>query len=512
MPENSTYKSNTKRIAKNTLMLYFRQILIMLVSLYTVRVVLSVLGATDYGIYNVVAGVVTMFSFLSGAMATASQRFFSFAMGKGDSAGLKKTFSVTLSIYVVLFIAIFILAETVGLWFVSYHLVIPPERMTAAFWIYQAAVVSFMFTLITTPYMAAIIAHENMNVYAYVSIVEAVLKLAVVFALMIIPQDKLIVYGALMLFVAMVNTTLYRLYCRKHYEECKFKLVWDKGMFKEIFSYSGWNLFGASVGIFKNQLVNILLNQFYGPVVNAARAVSLQVSNAVTSFSQSFCSAMNPQIVKTYAAENKKDCMDLVFKGSKFTFYLLFIFALPLILEMHYVLSLWLKNLPDFAVLFTILTLVDVLVDSMSRTIIMLAQATGKIKLYQSVVGGILRLNLPVSYIALKLGAEAYCVLIIAIAMTLISSIVRVFILRRLTEFSILDFIKKAIIPIILVTLFASILPYFAREHFDEGFLRLCITSLISVISTSCFVLLFGVTKLERKNILAKIKKVFHHA
>ena len=255
MEENKkkTYTSNKKRIAKNTLMLYFRQILIMLVSLYTVRVVLNVLGTEDYGIYNVVAGVVTMFGFLSGAMATASQRFFSFEMGRGNTECLKKTFSVTLTIYVILIAVILVAAETVGLWFISRKLVIPAERAGAAFWIYQVAVVSFAFTLITTPYMASIIAHENMNVYAYVSIVEAVLKLVLVFLLSVIRYDKLIVYGLLMLGVAVINTSLYRIYCKKHYEECRFRLVWDKAMFAEIFSYSGWNMFGASIGIVKNQ-------------------------------------------------------------------------------------------------------------------------------------------------------------------------------------------------------------------------------------------------------------------
>lgn len=245
--------SNTKRIAKNTLMLYFRQILIMAVSLYTVRVVLNVLGAEDYGIYNVVAGVVTMFGFLSGAMATASQRYFSYDLGKGDDEHLKTTFSVTFQIYVLLAFVIVLLAETLGVWFVNHKLVIPAERIIAANWIFQAAVVSFLFTLVTTPYMASIIAHENMNVYAYVSIIEAALKLGIVFLLKHLPYDKLIVYGMLLALVSLINTSIYRFYCRAHYAECKFCFVRDKALFKEIVSYSGWNLFGNFATVCKVQ-------------------------------------------------------------------------------------------------------------------------------------------------------------------------------------------------------------------------------------------------------------------
>ena len=316
-------QSNSKRIAKNTLMLYFRQILIMLVSLYTVRVVLNVLGAEDYGIYNVVAGVVTMFSFLSGAMATASQRYFSFDLGKNDTEHLKTTFSVTFQIYLLLAFAIIVLAETVGLWFVNNKLVIPAERMNAANWIFQAAIVSFLLTLITTPYMACIIAHENMNVYAYVSIVEAGLKLAIVFLLKVLPYDKLIVYGLLLASVALINTSIYRLYCHKHYSECKFRFVKDRLLFKEIISYSGWNLFGTVANVAKNQIINILLNIHFGAIVNAARGIASQVNVAVSSFGQNFTTALRPPIIKSYASNEKESAFSLVFRGRKFTFFLM---------------------------------------------------------------------------------------------------------------------------------------------------------------------------------------------
>lgn len=427
--------SNTKRIARNTLLLYFRQILIMAVSLYTVRVVLNVLGAEDYGIYNVVAGVVTMFGFLSGAMATASQRYFSFDLGKGDTENLKKTFSVTLTIYALLALLIVILAETVGLWFVYNKLVIPLERLTAAKWIYQAAVASFLFTLITTPYMSAIIAHENMDVYAYVSIVEVVLKLGIVFLLQVLPFDKLIVYGFLLLAVAVINTSLYRLYCVKKYTECRFRFLWDKKLFIEIFSYTGWNTFGAAVGVFKFQLVNILLNQYFSPVLIAARGIASQVNSAVSSFAINFSNAVRPQIIKLYAAEQKKEMLTFMFTSARYTFFLMFLLAVPLCFEMNSVLGLWLKNVPENTVIFTQLLLIDVMIDSISYNLGIGIQATGRIKWYQIIIGGLLMLNLPVSWILLALGFVPTSVFIVGIVITFIAFICRLFFLKYLLDF-----------------------------------------------------------------------------
>lgn len=498
--------SKTHRIARNTLALYFRQILIMAVSLYTVRVVLSTLGAQDYGIYNVVAGVVTMFGFLSGAMATASQRYFSFDLGKGDTAHLATTFSVTFQIYVLLALVIVALAETAGLWFVNHRLVIPAERTQAANWIYQAAIFSFLMTLITTPYMASIIAHENMNVYAYVSIVEAGLKLAIVFLLRVLPYDKLIVYGLLLSAVAFINTALYRVYCHRHYAECKFRFVKDGALFREIVSYSGWNLFGASVGVAKNQLVNIVINIFCGVSINAARGIASQVNNAVTSFSQNFSTAMRPQIIKTYAAGEQNETMRLVFRGCKFTFYLMYLFALPLCLEMKTVLSLWLKNPPEYAVIFTQLALIDAVVDSISYPLMALAQATGKIKMYQGVVGGILLCNLPSSYIALRLGAKPYSVMIVAICITFVAFIVRLAIIKHLAHFSIKDFALKSALPCAAVAVLSAIIPAILTAHFEAGFLRLCLTTLISICFTGLCVLLIGMNAQERNAVVASVK------
>ena len=354
--------------------------------------------------------------------------------------------------------------------------------------------------------MAAIIAHENMNVYAYVTIVEVALKLGIVFLLRVIPADKLIVYGLLLTAVALVNTSIYRLYCRKHYEECKFRFIRDGALFKEIVSYSGWNLFGASVGVVKNQIINILLNMNFGAVVNAARGIADQVNGAVVSFSQNFSTALRPQIIKTYAAGQKKETMSLVFRGCKFTFYLMYIFALPLCLEMKTVLSLWLKNPPEYAVAFTQLALIDAVLDSISYPLMTLAQATGKIRLYQGVVGGILLCNLPVSYIVLKIGAEAYSVMIVAICITFLAFLVRLFVVKHLSDFSIRDFLLKTGLPCIAVALFSALLPVFFSSHFTENFIRLCLTTLISLCSTALCVLFIGMNRIERIAVVASVK------
>jgi len=498
--------SNTKRIAKNTLMLYFRQILIMGVSLYTVRVVLNVLGAEDYGIYNVVAGVVTMFSFLSNSMATASQRYFSFALGQNDSENLKKYFSMSFTIYCLIALVVLILAETVGLWFVTQKLVIPVERQNAAFWIYQASIFSMICKILTSPFMASIIAHEDMNIYAYVSIIEVLLNLFIVFLLPLFAVDKLIFYGFLMAGVVFINTAIYRTICVKKYVECKFSFFWEKSLFKELVSYTGWNMFGSAVGVFKNQIVNIILNQFFNPVVNAARGIAAQVNSAVNSFAQNFSTAVRPQIIKNYASGEKEKMLQLMYRSCKATFLLMFVFALPLILEMPYVLKLWLKNVPEYAVLFTILALIDALIDTISYPIMAAAQATGKIKLYQAVVGGVLLLNAPIAFVVLKLRAPAFSVFIVSISVTSLAFIVRLCILKKLINFSFLNFIWKVFIPIICCAGLAFIVPYFVRNMMNSSFIRLCITVVVSVICVALSGYFVALSKNEKQWIVEIVK------
>jgi len=398
------------------------------------------------------------------------------------------------------------LAETVGLWFVTQKLVIPVERQNAAFWIYQASIFSMICTILTAPFMASIIAHEDMNIYAYVSIIEVVLKLGIVFLLPLFAIDKLIFYGLLMAGVVFINTAIYRTICIKKYSECKFAFFWEKDLFKELISYTGWNMFGSAVGVFKNQIVNIILNQFFNPIVNAARGIAAQVNSAVNSFAQNFSTAVRPQIIKNYASGEKAKMLQLMYRSCKATFLLMYVFALPLILEMPYVLKLWLKNVPEYAVLFTILALLDALIDTISYPIMAAAQATGKIKLYQAVVGGVLLLNAPIAFVVLTFGAAPYSVFIVSISVTSLAFIVRLCILKKLINFSFWNFIWKVFIPIICCAGLAFIVPYFVRNLLDSSFIRLCVTVIVSVICVALSGYFVALSKNEKQWIVGIVK------
>ncbi len=499
--------SNKKRIVKNTVMLYFRQILILLVSLYTVRVVLNVLGAQDYGIYNVVAGIVTMFNFLSTAMAASTQRFYSFALGQNDFEGLKRIFCITVEIYAILILIVVFVSETFGLWFVGNKLVIPSERLNAALVVYHFAILTFVFGLISAPFMALIISHEDMSIYAYLSIIEAFLKLAVVFVLKFLNIDKLILYGVLLSFVTFVVVAVYFAYCRLKYAETKFSLTLDKSVFKEISSFSGWCLFGTGAGIVKNQITNIFLNMFFGPVVNAARGIAMNVNSAVMSFSSNFNMAVRPQIVKTYSVGNKEETFRLMFQSTKMSFLLLFVFLLPLYLEMNYVLTLWLKNVPEMTVTFTRLILIEFIFDAFSYPLQSLSQASGKMKLYQSVVGGTLLLNLPFAYIVLKAGFNAYSVQFVAIFIGFIAFVLRVFINSYLTGLKTKAYFAKTFLPCLITALGACVLPVVIYFLLDDSFLRLCLVVATSLLSIAFFGLAVCLNKDERNTFFNFVKQ-----
>ena len=501
---------NSSTVAKNTIALYFRQILIMLVSLYSVRITLDVLGVEDYGIYNVVAGVVTMFSFLRGAMASASQRYLCFEIGIDNQEETEKIFAITVTIYAILSLVIVIIAETLGLWFVCNKLVIPESRFTAAMWIYQTTVVSFIFTIMTTPYMSSIIAHEDMKIYAYIGIIESLLNLAVCFILKIGKADRLILYAILILAVNIINTLIYRTYCRIHYQECRFRLLIEKDKSKEMFSYVGWNLFGNAVGVFNNQIMNIAINNFFNPVVITARSISSQVNSAVTSFASNFTNAMKPQLIKNYAAGDKDSVDKNVSEGCRISYFLMLVFSIPLILEMYTVLDIWLKEIPDYTVIFTRLALVENLINSLNLQIMTLAQATGRIKLYQSVVGGILLLTFPISFIALKMGAEPYVIYIISIIICLTATVVRLVIVKHLTEFSISHYVKSVYLPCIKVTAVSIVIPIILHYAIYGRFVRLICVVLASVMMTAFSVLSIGITKEERTEVITLIKNKFH--
>lgn len=489
---------NNKRIAKNTAMLYFRMLFTMAVSLYTSRVILNTLGVEDFGIYNVVGGVVTMFAFLNSAMASGTQRFLSFELGKKDYEQLKKVFSMSINIHATIAIVIFILAETIGLWFLNTQLTIPETRINAANWVYQFSILAFLVTIMSVPYNASIISHERMNIFAYVSIIEVTLKLAIVFMLQWFGFDKLKLYAILVFLVSLIIRLIYGIYCKRNFKECTYFRFWDKRLYNTLLSYAGWNLWGNIAGVTMHQGINILLNIFFGPVVNAARGIAYQINGAVNSFVSNFQTAMNPQIVKSYAANNKEYMHKLIYQGAKYSYYLLFMLSLPVLIETESILKWWLKIVPEHSVLFCRLILINALIDCISGPLMTAAQASGKIKVYQSVVGGLLLCILPISYILLKLGYPAETTIYVNIFISVIALAFRLFIISPLVSLKKNMFFKKVIIKIFLVTLLSILAPYLCFSQINNEIIRffsVCITSIVSVFSIIYFI---GIENEER--------------
>lgn len=508
-----SHTENTKRIAKNTLMLYGRMLFSMVISLYTSRVVLNTLGVEDYGIQNVVGGFVTMFSLISSSLSGSVSRFLTFELGKGDLEKLKRVFATSLIIHIGLAIIVFIAAETVGLWFVNNKMVIPTNRLYAANWVFQASIASFCFNLLSTPYNASIISHERMSAFAYIGILDACLKLAIVLFIAHSSWqfDRLIVYSLLLVVVSISLQCIYLIYCRRRFEECRrIRLAWDKDYIKEMGAFAGWNFIGSTAALLKVQGVNILLNQFYGPIVNAARGIASTVNGAVGGFAGNFMTALNPQITKSFAANDLKYSFSLAERGSRFSFYIMFLFALPLCLETDFILTLWLKQYPEHTVNFARLTLILSLSDIISNTLITLLAATGKIRNYQLIVGGVHMLNFPLSYLALKLGFSPESTYIIAIIISVCCMVLRLLLLHKQTGFSIRSFFLKVYLNVIIVAFLSIIIPIIIHCIMNEGYLRFFATCCACVICSSAVILFIGCDHSERTFILSKMPFVKH--
>ncbi len=498
---------NNKRIAKNTLFLYMRMLLIMAVNLYTISVVLKIIGVEDYGIYNVVGGIVTMFSFITGTMVSASQRFFSFELGRENHVKLNQYFNVSIYCYLIIAFIILLFAETVGLWFLKTQMLIPPIRASAAGWVYQFSIISLIITMVVIPYDSVIIAREKMNIYAYISIVEAVLKLAVIYLLVLFDFDKLKLYAVLTCSVTLVISMFYVIYCNKKFHESKLTFFWNRDMFKELMNFSGWSLFGGLASVFRNQGINVLLNIFFGPIVNAARGIAFQVSNTINQFLLNFYKAVQPQITKNYAAEEYQNMMSLVFRSSRFSYYLIFILSLPILIEMPYILKLWLHEIPAYTVLFTRLMLITILIESISYPLMTSIQATGRIKWYQIVVGGLLIINLPISYVFLKIGYQPEITMYISIILAVLAQGFRLFFMQRLLKMSIRTYLINVIIIISAVTLLSCILPTILHFIYNESFLRFCGVTICSFICCFIFIYIIGLQKEEKKYVNTFIRK-----
>ncbi|MFR3328874.1 MAG: lipopolysaccharide biosynthesis protein [Odoribacter splanchnicus] len=500
---------NTRRIAKNTAMLYIRMLLIMAVTLYTSRIVLDVLGVEDFGIYNVVGGIVVMFSFLNGAMSQSTQRFLAFEIGRGDFQRLQQVFSVSVSIHIGIALFIFLLAETLGLWFLNTRMNIPAPRMEAARWIYQFAVFSFMVNVIQVPYNAAIIARERMHVYAYISIVEVALKLFIVFALTWVSFDKLKLYAILVFGVNVVVAFIYRIYCKLRLRECDYRFFRDWALYKTLTGFAGWSLFGSIAWLFKAQGLNIILNVFFGPILNAAYGIASQVNTAVNSFVQNFSTAVNPQLVKSYAARDLEYTVNLLFRGARFSNYLFLFFAVPLLIETDTILKIWLKTVPDYAVIFTRLVIVNSLFESFTYTMGAAIQATGKIKWYQIIVGCTILLNLPLAYLFLRLGYTPPVVLVISIIISVVTLFQRLALLRHFYRFPFFSFVAQVFLKSGLITIVSCMIPLGLKLYMAEGWVKLVCVIGTSLLTVLLLVFLLGLDRQEKNYFLNVLKQRF---
>lgn len=501
---------NKTKIAKNTLLLYVRMIFVMAATLFTTRIVLKNLGVEDYGIYNVVAGIVTMFAFLNAAMAGATQRFLSFELGINDEKQVNLVFCQSVIIHFLIALIILVLAETIGLWFVYNKLTIPEARFGAAMWIYQISILSFMFQIINVPYHASIIAHEKMNVYAWVSIFDVTLKLGISYLISISPYDKLISYSFLILLTTIIMFLFFRIYSKRHFRECEFHFVLDKPKFKEMFSFAGWNIIGNMAFMLRNQGSNILLNMFFGPVVNAARGVAHQVDSAVEQFVTNFQTASNPQIVKSYAQEQYNETMKLVSQCSKFSFYLMILLGLPIVFQVDYILSLWLTEVPAYTPIFVQLILLNGIIDSLSKAIKTHIKATGKVKWYMIIQGGFYLLALPVIYIFLKLGYSPVSSVLILVIFTFLGTFLRLFLVQSIAKgFLISYFLQKVLLPTPIVGGIAAVICFIYSNLLPTtSFWLLVINTIVMVIITAVFVWFVGINKSEKAYILNLVKKV----
>lgn len=504
------HTDDNKRIAKNTAYLYLRLIVSMLIGLYTSRAILDALGVEDYGVYNVIGGFVSMLSVFTASITSAAQRFITFAIGKNDKDNLKKTFSTFASLYIVLALFIFVLGESLSSVVMEHLLKIPEGRIQAGYWVYHLTILAFSIGMTIIPYTATVIAYERMDFYAIISIGDSFLKLVIVWLLYATKSDRLIVYAALLCGVGIINRCIYSLYCRKNFDETRFRFGINKGVFKEVFSYSVWVIIGSSSAVFKEQGVNLVINYFCGVLMNAARGVSVQVSGVVNNFSASIGTAITPQITKSYAAGERDRAIRLTFLLAKVQGTLLLFLSLPLIIEANYVLSVWLKDVPDYAVIFTQWGLVLCLARTLDGSVVPLNLATGKVKWVQITAGGIMLLNLPLCFIALKMGYEPVNTMIIGVIIEFVVLYIVTLFLKKNAGFPVLSFFKNAIIVVVITGIVSSIVPVYIHRNMEEGFLRFIIVGLVCVMMLLLCSYIIVFNKQEKKYVrdmvVSKIK------
>ena len=497
---------NNKRIAKNTLLLYVRMLFTMAVSLFTSRVILNTLGVQDYGINNVVGGIVTMFSVLSGSLSSSISRFITFELGKRNIERLKTIFSTGVNIQLGMSVLIIIIAEAVGIWFLNAKMNIPADRMLAANWVFQCAILTFVLNLLSVPYNAAIIAHEKMSAFAYISVVEVTLKLIIVYMLTISPFDRLKAYAVLLLCVGAVIRFIYGYYCKRHFEECTYHFVFDKPVLKEMTGFAGWNFFGNGAYMLNTQGVNILMNLYFGVAVNAACGIATQVDAALKQFVNNFTTAVNPQITKSYAQGDLAYMHKLVCRSAKFSAFLMLFFAIPILLETQSILTIWLKTVPEYAAIFLQLIIISSFVDTvLANSLVTSMFATGNIKRYQIIVTTIGCLVFPFSWIAFQLGFQPEIAYVLYFIIYTVLLGVRLYLLKDMVKLPVKMYVREVLYRVLPVMIICFLIPMMIRYSMQEGWMRLILLCLVSTIVTAVVEYSIGLTKNERKFIVGKI-------
>lgn len=500
--------SDNRRIAKNTLFLYSRMLIVMGVSLYTSRVILERLGVSDYGIYNVVGGLVTMFSVLSNALTASISRFLTFELGKGEHGRVREIFATSVTIQLCISLVVAILVEVVGMWFLNNKMDIPADRIDAARWVLHCSTFTFVINMISVPYHTLIIAHERMSAFAYISIVEVLLKLAVALLLYVELFDSLKAYAVMIAVVAVIVRLIYGNYSHRHFPECRFSLSFNRDDIRDILSFTGWNCVGGSAFILNTQGVNILLNLFYGTVVNAARGLAVQVNMALTALASNFLTAVNPQIIKSYASGDMARMQTLIFQSSRFALYLMLIFVIPVAITANYLFSLWLTEVPPHTVPFVRLVLLQSMIELSCLPLQIANQATGKVKIYHIVAGGVLLLNFPLSCLVLYMGCAPEAVYVVAIAVSLTGLFARLLVLRYLINISVMQFLLSVDLRGSVVAGLSFIIPFLAYRAMSETLLSVIAVFLLSWLMCGIVVLMIGITGVERRFVINKIKAI----
>lgn len=510
LDSQKSYQSSGKRIAKNTMLLYLRMFLMTLIGLYTSRIILQELGVSDYGVYNAVAGVVSMFAIISSSLSTAVSRYLTFELGRGDKNRLQAIFSTSLNVQFLIAFVVVTLGGIIGWWFLNNKMSIPNGRMGSANWVLVCSIFTFAIGLISVPYNASIISHEKMGVFAYMSIFEAILKLAIAFTLDISPYDKLKTYAVLLLCVAVIVRYIYIVYCKRHFSECRYRFIYDVSLIKEMTKFAGWNFFGNGAWVLNTQGINVLINIFFGVALNAARGIAIQVEGLVIQFVNNFMTALNPQITKSYASGDLINMHQLVCRGAKFSFYLMMLFAIPCCLETKRILSLWLSFVPDYAIIFIRLTFLASMCTVLGNTLVTAQLATGNIKRYQIIITLCGAWVFPLTWLAFKLGGDPTWAYIIFCIVYFILIFVRIYLVKDLIKLPWMVYFKEVILKCLFVSVLAMMPPLMIYLFMPTTLLRLVLAIFVSIISSGIAIYSVGINQDERAGINTMIIRLIN--